>query len=276
MAQSDCSKRLTSATIGSVQTKAMLKFSKGNAKLGKGTLIFNLPAGKTCPGASLCKAFAVMGDNGKTTVQDGAETVFRCFAASSEAQYPATFASRAHNLQTIVEALRGGIDAAAIMINNGIQNHRTKNTKLVRIHESGDFFSLAYLRAWIVVARLNPDLKFYCYSKSLPFFLTDDLDSDLIDLPENFFMTASYGGQWDHLIDRNYFPRYSKVVMNDAEAEELGLEVDHDDSHCFGDKPFALLVHGTQPKGSIAAAKLKERKRNGAFSGYNSKNKVRP
>ena len=254
----------------------MLKFSKGNAKLGKGTLIFNLPAGKTCPGASLCKAFAVMGDNGKTTVQDGAETVFRCFAASSEAQYPATFASRAHNLQTIVEALRGGIDAAAIMINNGIQNHRTKNTKLVRIHESGDFFSLAYLRAWIVVARLNPDLKFYCYSKSLPFFLTDDLDSDLIDLPENFFMTASYGGQWDHLIDRNYFPRYSKVVMNDAEAEELGLEVDHDDSHCFGDKPFALLVHGTQPKGSIAAAKLKERKAKGAFSGYNSKNKVRP
>ena len=276
MAQSDCSKRLTSATIGSVQTKAMLKFSKGNAKLGKGTLIFNLPAGKTCPGASLCKAFAVMGDNGKTTVQDGAETVFRCFAASSEAQYPATFASRAHNLQTIVEALRGGIDAAAIMINNGIQNHRTKNTKLVRIHESGDFFSLAYLRAWIAVAKLNPDLKFYCYSKSLPFFLTDDLDSDLIDLPENFFMTASYGGQWDHLIDRNYFPRYSKVVMNDAEAEELGLEVDHDDSHCFGDKPFALLVHGTQPKGSIAAAKLKERKAKGAFSGYNSKNKVRP
>ena len=128
MAQSDCSKRLSSATIGSVQTKAMLKFSKGNAKLGKGTLIFNLPAGKTCPGASLCKAFAVMGDNGKTTVQDGPETVFRCFAASSEAQYPATFAARAHNLQTIVEALRGGIDVAAVMINNGIQNNRTKST----------------------------------------------------------------------------------------------------------------------------------------------------
>ena len=30
----------------------MLNFSKGNAKLGKHTLIFNLPAGKTCPGAS--------------------------------------------------------------------------------------------------------------------------------------------------------------------------------------------------------------------------------
>ena len=93
-------------------------------------------------------------------------------------------------------------------------------------------------------------------------------------LPSNFYMTASYGGKFDHLIDEGLFTRYSKVVMNDAEAEALGLEVDHDDSHCFGEKPFALLVHGTQPKGSIAAAKLKERKRNGAFSGYNAKQKV--
>jgi hypothetical protein len=204
-----------------------LKFSKGNAKLGKQTLIFNLPAGKTCPGASLCKAFAVMGDNGKTRIQDGTETVFRCFAASSEAQYPVTFAARAHN----------------------------------------DMFSLAYLQAWIIVAKLNPGLKFYCYSKSLEFFLG-------LTLPENFYLTASYGGKFDHLIDQGYFTRYSKVVMNDSEAEELGLQVDHDDSHCFGDKPFALLVHGTQPKGSIAAAKLEERKRNGAFSGYNGKQKV--
>lgn len=242
-----------------------LKFSKGNAKLGKQTLIFNLPAGKTCPGASLCKAFAVMGDNGKTRIQDGAETVFRCFAASSEAQYPATFAARAYNLQTIVEALRDG--SAADLINEGIQSHRTKNTKLVRIHESGDFFSGVYLDAWIEVAHRNPDLKFYCYSKSLQLFVN-------FKLPTNFYMTASYGGKFDHLIDEGYFTRYSKVVMNDSEAEELGLQVDHDDSHCFGDKPFALLVHGTQPKGSIAAAKLKERKRNGAFSGYNGKQKV--
>ena len=246
----------------------MLKFSKGNAKLSKGTLIFNLPAGKTCPGASLCKAFAVKGSDGKTRVQDGSETVFRCFAASSEAQYPATFAARAHNLQTIVEALQvGGVDGAADLINQGIQTNRTKSTKLGRIHESGDFFGLGYLMAWVKVAEQNPDLKFYCYSKSLDLFIN-------LELPSNFYLTASYGGKFDYLIDEGFFTRYSKVVMNDSEAEGLGLEVDHDDSHCFGDKPFALLVHGTQPKGSIAAAKLKERKAQGAFSGYNSKTKV--
>ena len=64
----------------------MLNFSKGNAKLGKHTLIFNLPAGKTCPGALYCKSFAVVQYNGKRKIHDGDDTIFRCFAASSEVQ----------------------------------------------------------------------------------------------------------------------------------------------------------------------------------------------
>ena len=64
-----------------------LRFSKGNAKLTKDTLIFNLPAGKTCPGALHCKAFATEQADGKRKIVDGPETKFRCFAASSEVQY---------------------------------------------------------------------------------------------------------------------------------------------------------------------------------------------
>lgn len=243
----------------------MLNFSKGNAKLGKHTLIFNLPAGKTCPGAMFCKAFAVVDENGKRHVQDGEHTEFRCFAATSEALFDAPFQSRANNLQLIVDALKNG--TAADLINNSIQEHRTKNTKLVRIHESGDFFSGAYLDAWIEVAHRNPDLKFYCYSKSLQLFLN-------FKLPQNFYMTASYGGKWDYLIDEGYFTRYSKVVMNDADADRLGLEVDHDDSHCFGDKPFALLVHSTQPKGSLWGKAIYARRKNNEFSGYSKKTAV--
>ena len=51
-------------------------------------------------------------------------------------------------------------------------------------------------------------------------------------------------------------------------AEDLGLEIDHDDSHCFGDKPFALLVHGSQPAGSDAGAAIAQRKKEGGFIGY--------
>ena len=133
-------------------------------------------------------------------------------------------------MEIVVSALKISIEECAKVIEYALDFHRTKNIELVRIHESGDFFSLEYIKAWLTVAKNNPDLKFYCYSKSLPFFLTNDLDSGLINMPENFFMTASYGGQWDHLIDRNYFPRYVKVFKFEHEAINEELEVDHDDS----------------------------------------------
>lgn len=240
----------------------MLKFSKGNGKLANDTLIFNLPAGKTCPGALYCKSFAVLDANGKRTIQDTQHTEFRCFAASSEVQYDAVFYSRAHNMQLIVNAIRES--NCVELINDSIQHHKTRKTSKVRIHESGDFFSVEYLNAWIEVAKMNPDLQFYCYSKSLEFFMAKEL-------PVNFYMTASYGGKYDYLIDSGFFQRYSKVVLNDNQAAELGLEVDHDDSHCFGNKPFALLVHGTQPKGSVAGAAIRERRANKQFGGYSKK-----
>lgn len=237
----------------------LLTFSHGNAKLGKGTLIFSLPAGKTCPGALFCLSFAAVDDNGKRHVVDGPHTQFRCFAATSEAQYDGPFYARARNLQLIVDAIK--TNTAVELLNTSLQKARKKNTKLVRIHESGDFFSGAYLDAWIEVAKLNPDLKFYCYSKNLPLFVE-------ANLPANFFMTASYGGKHDDMIDAGMFPRYSKVVHNDEEAEALGLEVDHDDSHCFGPNPFALLVHSTQPKGSTYGKAVWARRKAGKFSGY--------
>jgi len=245
-----------------VHTTTMLNLSNGNGKLAKDTLIFNLPAGKTCPGAMFCKSFAVVDDNGKRKIQDGPHTEFRCFAASSEVQYDAVFENRASNLQMVVDAIKNGI--AADLINNSLQFHRTRNTKKVRIHESGDFFSGAYLDAWIEVAHRNPDLKFYCYSKSLQLFLN-------FKLPANFYFTASYGGKWDHLIDEGLFKRYAKVFMTEDDANAAGLEVDHDDSHCFGDKPFALLVHGTQPKGSEWGAAIRARRSQHQFSGYSKK-----
>ena len=45
-------------------------------------------------------------------------------------------------------------------------------------------------------------------------------------------------------------------------AIRLGLKIDKDDSLCFGNKPFALLLHGMQEKGSKAGEALKLIKRN--------------
>ena len=243
-----------------------LRFSKGNAKLAKDTLIFNLPAGKTCPGALHCKAFATEQADGKRKIVDGPETKFRCFAASSEVQYDATFRMRAENLEEVIDSIHN--DELGFDLHDAILAQKTKNTTKVRIHESGDFFCKEYLQGWIECAKLLPDLKFYCYSKSLHLFINDDLDADIIDLPSNFYLTASYGGKWDHLIDRGYFTRYAKVFKFEEEAIAEGLEVDHDDSHCLQDGPFALLVHGTQPKGSVWGAAIRDRRKAKQFAGY--------
>jgi hypothetical protein len=242
----------------------MLHFSHGNAKLTK-RLIFSLPAGSTCPGALQCFSKAVVDATGKRSIQDGPKTEFRCFAASSEVQYDAVYSNRQDNFETIREALKSG--NCANLINNAIQKARKKTTKLVRIHESGDFFNAAYLQAWIMVAQVNPDLKFYAYSKNLPLFVG-------LELPSNFYLTASYGGKFDYLIDEGVFTRYSKVFMTEDDANRAGLEVDHDDSHCFGAGPFALLVHGTQPKGSEWGKAIRARRTAGQFGGYSKANQA--
>ena len=57
------------------------------------------------------------------------------------------------------------------LLNTELHKNLKKKHTRVRIHESGDFFSREYLMAWIMVAQTNPNLDFYCYSKSSEFFL---------------------------------------------------------------------------------------------------------
>jgi hypothetical protein len=219
----------------------MLSFSKGNDKLDKATLIFNLPAGTTCPGANKCLSMVRIDSNGDRKIWDGPETEFRCFAASSEVQYTNVYNGRQSNLKAIREALKEG--NCANLINTELQKNLTKRITKVRIHESGDFFSPEYLLSWIMVAHHNPSIKFYCYSKNLPLFVG-------LALPANFYFTASYGGKFDYLIDEGKFERYAKVFMYEEQAIAAGYKVDVKDQSCFEDGPFALLVHGQQPKGS--------------------------
>ena len=60
-----------------------------------------------------------------------------------------------------------------------------------------------------------------------------------------------------------------------TQAKELGLEIDHDDTHAYkGDVSFALLIHGSQPKGSEASNALQELKKEG-WTGYTKKGEVK-
>ena len=237
----------------------LLKMSKGNKKLSKDTLILSLPAGRTCPGADKCKSFVEINKDNKRTLKRGNDCIFTCFAASEELRYPNVYKSRKYNFDLVNSyVLNNDLIGLTELINESIRSKK-KNVNKVRIHESGDFYHPLYLEAFKNVAGMNKDLIFYCYSKSLLLFPTNR------SIPTNFFLTASYGGKYDFLIDRGYFKRFSKVVFSVEEALRLGLSIDTDDSHCYQDKGkngFGLLLHGMQEKGSVAADALKVINRN--------------
>ena len=215
-----------------------LKFSDENAKLVNGQAIFSLPAGHSCPFAQDCLAFADR-ETGKVT--DGPGTQFRCFAASGEAWAKNAREARWHNFDLLRAAKTREAMASLIMAS-------LPEASLYRIHASGDFYSQAYFDAWMDVARAFPDRVFYAYTKAVKFWV-----NRLGSIPENMRLVASYGGTHDKLIVEHKL-KSAVVVDWPAQAEAMGLEIDHDDSHAWqGQSSFALLVHGTQKAGSEAA-----------------------
>lgn len=249
----------------------LLKFSTGNGKL-KNRLIFNIPAGYPCPHAGVCRTMA---DRATGKIMDLPQFTgtqadeYRCFAAMAETR-PAVREARWHNWDLLRETIHMNGNQAMLLrdlIDMSLLMQPDK--KLIRIHESGDFWTENYMRAWIMVAQERPRQTFYAYTKSLGMWMNL---KDII--PSNFYLTASQGGTLDYLIPKypDVFQRIAYVVYTEEEAQERGLEIDHDDSHCLGNKPFALLVHGSQRAGSDAMKALTQRKKEGRFIGYGKSN----
>jgi Gene product 88 len=256
--------RMTIALVSASQSsspfaRGLLEFSHGNSKLPNSTMIFSLPAGHTCPGALNCLSKAER-TTGK--LSDGAHTLFRCYAASQETR-PSVRFKRWRNLERL-SGLAG--DALSDLLIASINAQRRLYTERVRWFGSGDCFSVALRDALIETAQAI-DLTFYFYTKNLPLFLAGD---QALELPGNLLLTASWGGRFDHLIERGLFPRNARVVMDHAEAEARGLPLDFDDSWAYDPQAqaFAHLVHGTQPVGSVSGAAIAQRRKAGQFTGY--------
>lgn len=243
-----------------------LKWNQKNRKLDD-IPTFSIPAGHSCPFAKDCRSCAVNNPNlglntGRTVhgkkqklddrkfiVQDGPDTKFRCYTAIDEVLKPTVRNARWHNYLLLLAAVAKGREATVALIEKTLPAAgKFGHNPPCRIHVAGDFFSLVYFDAWCEVARRNPGRIFYAYTKALPFWV-----ARRNSIPANLRLTASYGGTHDWMIER-YGLRFAKVVMSVEEAAEAKLEIDHDDSHAYGTGgSFALLVHGQQPAGSIAA-----------------------
>jgi hypothetical protein len=100
------------------------------------------------------------------------------------------------------------------LISNELNKIRKNKQLYIRIHDSGDFYSPAYFAKWLEIARLNPTVRFYAYTKSHSFIRG-------IQLPENFDLIFSLGSTKDELINQET-ERHSKIFYSAEEMIDQG------------------------------------------------------
>lgn len=114
-----------------------LNMARGNRKLDRSILIWSIPAVETCPNCKHCAK--------------------QCYARKAERIYPQVLPARKRNLA----ASRQDWFTPAM-----IQYIKLSGARVVRIHESGDFYDQSYADKWSAIIKACPDVRFYGYTKS--------------------------------------------------------------------------------------------------------------
>lgn len=187
-------KKKNAAYINECKAAAMAKLtmSTRNKKLVPNAktsfLIWNLPARTTCPYAT-------------------PHCIAKCYARKAEQVYPSVLPARIRNFKATLAP--DFVDRMVYTILS--YRKRCKGKKLVvRIHESGDFYSAEYAGKWLEIARRckGENITFIAYTKSYPYF-------DGVKIPANFKLRFSV---WDDTTaaaldacERNEWPIYTAV-----------------------------------------------------------------
>ncbi|WP_045740409.1 GP88 family protein [Actinoplanes rectilineatus] len=173
----------TSASRDRRSTRAARLLTQSNRRLKDiGVWTWTLPAWagrlpdgrtyNTCPSAGICRQV--------------------CYALHGAYLWPVVRGRHEANLRFVLDDLPGWQRAMTAEL----QTSRFAG-RWVRIHDSGDFFSDDYLRAWTDVCRACPRVNFYCYTKEVDRFrrLVEP------DPPANLHWVYSYGGVQDHSLN---------------------------------------------------------------------------
>jgi hypothetical protein len=133
--------------------------SRGNIKVKAN--IFNLPCFKTCKPGLACRKY--------------------CYANKAARLYKQVTPCRENNLK---------LSKSPNFVAETVKLLKTRKNKIVRFHESGDVYSVAYIRKLYAICRELPDYKFYTYTKRDDLFTT----AILAKKPRNFTLSYSYDG----------------------------------------------------------------------------------
>jgi len=91
---------------------------------------------------------------------------------------------------------------------------KRKKPDYVRVHDSGDYYSKAYLQKWIQIAIHNPDVKFYSYTNMVDMILNTSL-------PSNYDIIFSDSGKQKHLINERKH-RHTKIFSSTSDMLSAG------------------------------------------------------
>jgi hypothetical protein len=168
-----------------------------------------------------------------------------CYARNGTYRFRTVLERHERNLAYVLDDLPGWTVQMAEEI------HRRRGPVTVRLHDTGDFFSDDYAKAWLSVMAACPGARFYCYTKEVERFrrLVEPYS------PVNFAWVYSFGGTQDGLLD-DLVDRVADVFPTLAALQAAGY---HDQS-----ASDLLAVDGPAPVGIVANNIPRFRKLQGA------------
>lgn len=186
-----------------------MKLSKSNATIYS----FGLPAKATCPNADACIKGCYCGRGGYIYKQ-AREKRERNYCLSLSDEFVRVMSAEIQYLDCIYKNL------------------------MIRIHDSGDFYSAEYMDKWIAIAEANPTIKFYGYTKMIIWYHA----REMMGLPANFALIQSYGGKEDAFIDKDMA---HAIVIKDKESLPDGYTIGNDDDLSYlSTNKIAFVYHG--------------------------------
>lgn len=183
---------------------------KGNSKIDKSCLIFNLPT-------SICL-----------------QQCDKCYARKAEIRFPTVLKSRNRNLEAATR------DNFVEIMNNEIK--KSKCNKF-RIHESGDFFNQGYINKWNKIVTNNTNVQFYAYTKSIEAFDFSELEKNKnINIINSITPLGKNYGNLDHC--NTLVKQYNYKLCpcaNDTTTTKVKCMLDC--NQCLTEKKICFKIH---------------------------------
>lgn len=184
-------------------------------------------------------------ETGERTCPNAGQCAVGCYARSGTFRFKSSVV--AHNEKYELSKTDTFVSEMVEEINRWLKKRNTKRL-IVRIHDSGDFYSVSYWNKWreIMLAFQNETcVSFYAYTKQVSMFQNETKAGTV---PANFRLIFSQGGKQDSLIQIET-ERHARVFETLSQLEAAGyVDGSQDDTvAALGDSlKIGLIYHGVK------------------------------